>query len=330
LFPLRTSWIPSYVTIDSKILCQNILGRSWTNYYQGNKMALWDQVVNLHSRPFRHQEGGGLCFRGTIQTDGVGVTILKKRRDTQARYGARFAVQVENTRYINELTPGQHQEIAGECVTIDPGRRDMLFCMHEDSTAQHPIKYRYTKPCQDKHRKTKDYRRILRQVKPQAVADAERTLVNSRSLTVQGFEQFLHNRSLVTDLLTNHYGETATEDDTAPLHRKLKLSAYIRKQIADQDFIANLRDHFGENAVLVMGNWSAPHVRYQEPIRGVGFRRLLKKNGFRVYLIDEFRTSRCCPACEHTSLETFKQVPNPRPYRQQANPRVIRHGLLRY
>jgi hypothetical protein len=30
-FPLRRSWIYGYATIDSKILCQNILGRRWTN-----------------------------------------------------------------------------------------------------------------------------------------------------------------------------------------------------------------------------------------------------------------------------------------------------------
>jgi hypothetical protein len=30
-FPLRRTWIPGYATIDSKILCQNILERRWTN-----------------------------------------------------------------------------------------------------------------------------------------------------------------------------------------------------------------------------------------------------------------------------------------------------------
>ncbi|KAI7893359.1 uncharacterized protein EV154DRAFT_417103 [Mucor mucedo] len=29
--PLRRSWTVCYTTIDSKILCQNILGRRWTN-----------------------------------------------------------------------------------------------------------------------------------------------------------------------------------------------------------------------------------------------------------------------------------------------------------
>ncbi|KAI9319737.1 hypothetical protein BX666DRAFT_1812011, partial [Dichotomocladium elegans] len=58
-------------------------------------------------------------------------------------------------------------------------------------------------------------------------------------------------------------------------------------------------------------NWSAPHTRYHEPIRGVGFRRLLKKNNCNIYLIDEYKTSKCCPVCDNESLATFKMVPNP-------------------
>ena len=90
-----------------------------------------------------------------------------------------------------------------------------------------------------------------------------------------------------------------------------------------------MRQKFDVNAVMVMGNWSAPNTKFHEPIRGLGFRRLLKKAGFQVYLIDEFKTSRCCPTCEADSLRTFKTVPNPRPFRRQRNPTVTCHGLLR-
>ncbi|KAI9470888.1 MAG: hypothetical protein EXX96DRAFT_371861 [Benjaminiella poitrasii] len=57
-----------------------------------------------------------------------------------------------------------------------------------------------------------------------------------------------------------------------------------------------------------MGNWSAPHIRYHEPIRGIGFRKLLKKYNFSVYLIDAFKTSKCCPECHNLSLTAFKRV----------------------
>ncbi|KAI7867768.1 uncharacterized protein EV154DRAFT_432323, partial [Mucor mucedo] len=48
-----------------------------------------------------------------------------------------------------------------------------------------------------------------------------------------------------------------------------------------------------------------------------------------LYLIDEFRTSQYCPACERKSLEMFRMADNLRPHRRRTNPRGIRHGLLR-
>ncbi|KAG1195634.1 hypothetical protein G6F70_008088 [Rhizopus microsporus] len=86
----------------------------------------------------------------------------------------------------------------------------------------------------------------------------------------------------------------------------------------------------GEDAVFVMGNWPAPHARYHEPIRGLGFRILFKKHGFQVFLIDEYKASRCCPTCHNKSLHTFRRVPNSRPYRHERYPTVICHGFLRY
>jgi hypothetical protein len=77
-----------------------------------------------------------------------------------------------------------------------------------------------------------------------------------------------------------------------------------------------------------MGDWSAKHQKYHEPIRGVGWRRLFRKAGFSVFLMDEFCTSRHCPACGHKSLETFLTVNNPRPYRREKTPEVTCHGLL--
>ncbi|KAG2193488.1 hypothetical protein INT47_005013 [Mucor saturninus] len=324
-FPLRRSWTPCYTTIDSKILCQNILGRRWTN--RQDKIALWREVINLNSDALKHQENGELQFRGTIQTDGVGVTVLKKRMDRESRYTARFAVVVESIQYISQEIA---QETVGRCVTIDPGRRDLLFCVHENSTANNPNKFRFTKQYQDKFEKIKKYRRIREAVKPARVAAAERLLVNYDSLNRDEFEQYLENRSNMTGIIQNHYVNFRTNHRTAhPLHRKLRLSAYIRRQQGNEDLISKLDEQFGVEAVYVMGNWSSPNTRFHEPVRGLGFRRLFQKAGKRVYLIDEFRTSQCCPACERRSLETFRMVDNPRPHRRRANPRVIRHGLLR-
>ncbi|PHZ14529.1 uncharacterized protein RHIMIDRAFT_275382, partial [Rhizopus microsporus ATCC 52813] len=186
----------------------------------------------------------------------------------------------------------------------------MLYFVHENSTPEQLVKFRYTKQQQDKTWKTKKYRRIL-----QALEAQDPDIVRADTISVEGFGRFLQARSEQSAVLSRFYGHTITNHDNGyPLFRKIRLSAYFNRQRADQKLIQDLRARFGEDAVFVMGNWSAPHARYHEPIRGLGFRRLLKKHEFQVYLIDEYRTSRCCPTCLNESLHTFRRVPNPRPY----------------
>ncbi|KAJ1644361.1 hypothetical protein LPJ64_003947 [Coemansia asiatica] len=55
-----------------------------------------------------------------------------------------------------------------------------------------------------------------------------------------------------------------------PLHCKLCLSAFINKKQADVQLIQNLKKKYGNNMVMVVGNWSATMVKYHEPIQGVG------------------------------------------------------------
>ncbi|ORE22625.1 hypothetical protein BCV71DRAFT_171631, partial [Rhizopus microsporus] len=217
-----------------------------------------------------------LRFRGTIQTDGIGATVFKKRLDRQTRYTARFTVEYEDTSNIANLAGRNHQEISGRCVAVDSGRREILYCIHENSTPEQPVRFRYTKQQQDKTWKTKKYRRILQALKAQDldVVQAEQVLSQQPSSTVsiEDFGRFLQARYQQSAVLSRFYGHTITNHDNGyPLFRKVRLSTYFNKQCAEQKLIQDLRAKFGEDAMLVMGNWSAPHARYHEPIRCLGF-----------------------------------------------------------
>ncbi|KAG0937205.1 hypothetical protein G6F26_006644 [Rhizopus arrhizus] len=107
-----------------------------------------------------------------------------------------------------------------------------------------------------------------------------------------------------------------------------KTSNKVMLHLAKLPTMRSLKAKFGQDAVLVFGDWSAPNVKYQEPTRSKGLIRMLKKNGFVVYLINEHKTSSHCPTCEN-ELEKFKAVPNPRPYQQKKKPDVLCNGLLR-
>ncbi|KAI9471953.1 MAG: hypothetical protein EXX96DRAFT_489831 [Benjaminiella poitrasii] len=152
-------------------------------------------------KTLKDQEHGALRFYGMIQTDGVGVTVLKKRREDTGRVRTRHKVAVERICYINELNHDEQNQVVGRCVSIDPGRRDLLYCVHELSTPNHPISYKYTEPNQDKLRQTRRYRRILENIKPNEVNGAEKTMVNSTSFVLDQFEEFLLTMNAAHDLL---------------------------------------------------------------------------------------------------------------------------------
>ncbi|KAL4214216.1 hypothetical protein AB4K20DRAFT_1879320 [Rhizopus microsporus] len=53
--------------------------------------------------------------------------------------------------------------------------------------------------------------------------------------------------------------------------------------------VKKLKQKFGSDAVFVLGNWSAPNTKYQEPTRNKGLIQMLKKDGFEVFLMNSER-----------------------------------------
>ncbi|CAM6057993.1 unnamed protein product [Sphagnum tenellum] len=84
----------------------------------------------------------------------------------------------------------------------------------------------------------------------------------------------------------------------------------------------------GEEVVVAIGDWEQrQHRKFKESTKGKGFRTLLHKASYDVYLVNEFRTSCRCSHCEeHGECKRFLECENPRPYRTG---RILRHGLAR-
>ncbi|KAG1586484.1 hypothetical protein G6F47_011202 [Rhizopus delemar] len=84
-FPLRSTFIPCYMTLDSKIIHYHIL-KSKKNLKTGSKFETWGAVVDLNKKAFKHQGfQKNLRFQGTLETDGVGVSIMKQNTDTSRK-----------------------------------------------------------------------------------------------------------------------------------------------------------------------------------------------------------------------------------------------------
>ena len=69
-------------------------------------------------------------------------------------------------------------------------------------------------------------------------------------------------------------------------------------------------------------------MKFKEPVKGKGIRTLFRKNGYKLYLVDEFRTSLMCSKCkcEKGKCEKIIKRENPKPFR---NGKILVHGALR-
>jgi len=67
------------------------------------------------------------------------------------------------------------------------------------------------------------------------------------------------------------------------------------------------------------------HRKHHGPVKGKGFRKLFRKAGFTVFLVDEYRTSCRCSVCGGET-KRFRICENPRPFRSGS---IVRHGLVK-
>ncbi|KAH8552694.1 hypothetical protein BGW37DRAFT_512844 [Umbelopsis sp. PMI_123] len=264
-FPLRSSFVPGYFQIDTTVLRENILHEHNRDYSLEGKLRSWRKVVNLNAKAFKTQASDHeLKFRGSIQTDGVGVSVLKTNFDTRAggprQQNLQITIREPN---VADLSQEELHATEGPCILVDSNRRDIMYCMHETSTPDQPQTMR-------KKRKERKYHQNT------AIAQAEAKLIV--------YTRFIIQRSKVAALLFHHYSDT-----TGLLAQNMKLSSIINRNRENDRLVKDLRQSFGENCILVM--------TFHEPIRGIGMRRALRKRGITLLMIDEYMTSKHCPHC---------------------------------
>ncbi|KAG1151747.1 hypothetical protein G6F38_001044 [Rhizopus arrhizus] len=372
-FPLRTTFIPCYMTLDSRIIHYHVL-KSKENPKTGSKFETWGVVVDLNKKAFKHQGfQKSLWFQGTLETDGSPKPTAEKKVDGN------------QTEHIKELGQVDLKSTKGKYVLIDPGRRNLMYCMKETSTVEEKQTLVFTKNNRSKY--SRHFRYLRKRTQPFMVQKAKAILSRSEfnSVNLKKFVQYIKTRPSAKATLYEYYGNkttyfketyfpesefdfridqkslrksqlyatylqtmlqqkhiserldnsekskvlglakemyrqpqqsnckktisTALEKLKLLPFRKLNFSSELFFDQNDQKLVRSLKAKFGQDAVLVFGDWSAPNVKYREPARSKGLIRMLKMNR---YLINKYKTSSHCPTSEN-ELEKFKTVPSPRP-----------------
>jgi hypothetical protein len=332
VFPLRTDIIPKHIKIDTTSIIHMLMhdkNKCLTRDFfltkgnlKRNEDRIWKFFFRTERKCFRKKK---YTFHHMIYTDGVSCSILLVRNDMIGKRLPKKKLP-QQEKYIDELDKKDYENLKDKkIVAIDPNKSDLLYCV--DGTTKNRNQYRYTQDQRRKETKMKKYRNIQNELKTKQkignknIIEMETELSdkNRKTLNIKKFKEYIKEKNKLNDKLFKFY-----ENE---IFRKLRLDSYINKMQNEQKMIKEFIATFGEpkDTIICIGDFEQKHqMKYKEPTKGKGLRTLLRKNGFDVYLVNEFRTSCRCFKC-HGDCETFRTCKNPRPWRKDEI--IICHGL---
>ena len=174
------------------------------------------------------------------------------------------------------------------------------------------IYYSYSQRCRSRATKNKKYLKIFEEAKktfydnnPRCKElDHELTKLNSKTCHFDKIKEYFKVR--------NEYMEVMKEFFNDPRWRRHKLDRYINTQMHEAEVMNMIYQTIGppSDVIICMGDWARDKpMKGREPFLGKGIKRMLRKNGYKVYTVSEHRTSHWCSCCEskdHKCVEVLR------------------------
>lgn len=360
VFPIRTDVVPKYVRIDTTTLVHLCINKENREYFgskdellhHGNlvreKNNIWGNFFRTELRCFNYprkerkpqdvprmprqsMREKKYQFDHQIETDGEAVTILLIRKDMAGKF---FKPKQEpyKEEYIDEVDPTLLQ--GKSVVGVDPNKQDLIHCSMLDENGER-IGFRYTQDQRRKETKSKKHSKLQDELKKTTKVEgktikeweADLSQHNNKTLNFEAFKAYVKAKITLNQKLMDFYAQR--------LFRQLKWYAFINRKRTERLMLQRFLNAFGspENVVIAFGDWEQrKHMKYKEPTKGKGLRKLFREFGYLVYLVDEFRTSCKCYNCKSTEPEMgycdkFRICENPRPWK--AGEQILRHGVIK-
>jgi len=330
VFPMRSEITPKYIRLDTTTLVHLLLRKEQGNKsdyttegnLKKNEDKIWKFFFRIERKLFTKND---YSFHHMISTDGISVSILLLRKDLVGKKLSMMKGKLSRELYIDELedySELQNKKIVG----IDPGKEDLIYCV--DGATKDANHFRYSQNQRRKETKMKKYNNIILAMKSNKIQgktiieyETELSSYNRKTLNIVKFKEYLQAKNRINHILFGFYHRE--------LFRKLKFGRYINTKRNEQKMISNFKKIFGnpEDVVICIGDWEQKkQMKFKEPTLGIGMRCLFRKNNYKVFLVDEFRSSCKCSNCNGGLCEKFMVRKNPRPNKDDI--RLV-HGLLR-
>ena len=312
-FPLRKNIKPKYVDIDTFLIVQNLISGN-KSFYQtnGNLLTYSDEIWGKFFRVERkHFKKKGYVFNRRISTDGIGCTILFVREDLYNPFKKSYVRQIKKPKnynpekYVKDLSEEEKRSVLGMTkIGIDPGKNDLIYCTNgkiKEVTKNNGKIYRKTETFRYSHSqrkfemKDKKYSELIED-------DKKSTIVSKK--TIKEYESKLSNKNASSCIWKNVIGYIKLKNEIndkissyyeKQIHRTIKWYTYINKKRSEENMINRFENKFGspKDTAILIGDFSEKYqMKHHEPTKGKSIRKLFKNKGYKLYLVDEFNTSR--------------------------------------
>ena len=204
--------------------------------------------------------------------------LLRKQRKENPPKKKETIEELPEFPYVDELPM---EALKGKHIFVDPGKRS-LFSMMDDKGQF----CSYTNGMRIKETKRLKYQRLLKNHKDKThITEVEQTLntFNSKSCNLVKFKEYIAKKLEVNEVVVPLYKD---------LHfRKYKWYAYINKKRSEDNMLNMIEKKYSKDHTIIIGDWSiGKQMRHFISTPNLSLKRKLKER-FKVYNIDEFRTS---------------------------------------
>jgi hypothetical protein len=358
-FPLRTNITKKYIDIDTVGLIFILMNKNNNEEKESVKKSLtkgeyrkngniikyrdqiWKMYIRTNKSVFKKK---GYKFNNMISTDGMACSIHFIRDDLYSKTTKVTVRTIKKPKgytddiYVDDLSEKQKEEIKDKkLIGIDPGIEDLIYCTDGNTkikTKKNRRKvhktdtYRYSQNQRRFTTKSKKYMKLIDNYKKDIKIgnksvkeiESESSKYNSNTCIYNNFKEYLIVKNKINYELRSFYNGS--------IFGRLKWYSYMNRQRSDEEMVNGFKSKFGDSkdVVILMGDFDQrSHIKYKEPTKGKSIRTLFKKRGYKLYLVDEFRTS-CKCFINGENAEKFLEKKNPKSYKKN---NIICHGLLR-
>jgi len=332
VIPQRTSIKPNYICIDTSGLINLVIEENSIEYLsnvQKYQKELWNKNFKLSKKEFKRKN---YQFNYMIKTDGIGCSVLlvklkngepieitqKMQRELKQKLEKKDKY-IEDIKITNDI---KNKRI----VCLDPNLQDIFYAVSKEikpkiiiddnnklrlENEEEIITFRYTQNQRRLETRNKKYNKLQdkinkeKKINNKTVKEIETELskFNSKTCNFNNFIEYCKKKNEINRLLFLHYQEE--------VFRKLKFNRYTNTQKSESKMIKNFSNKFGkpDECIVVLGDYDKGehNMKGKEPIINRRIRKIFRNNNYKVYMINEFRTSKLCNVCESNCSPFLKR-----------------------